>query len=71
MPITERTNTRNYPSCICEVANPLSCTNFPTLQQLAKELQGGGIVGKGATIVQGRVMTDASAAQVGVLCEAP
>ena len=68
MPITDRSNLKEYPGSVTEVTNPLSCTQFPTIQLLAKELQAGTIANKGATIIGGRIMTDATSTEITTLC---
>jgi len=71
MPITERTDKKDFPGCLTEVTSPFSCTNYPTFQELAREIQEALIVNTGGTIVSGRLMTNAGKAQIETACEIP
>lgn len=70
MPITARTDKKDFPGCLAEVTSPFTCTNYPTFQELAREVQEGLIVGTGGTIVSGRLMTNALKEQLETACEA-
>lgn len=68
MPITERSDRKDYPGALVVITNPFTCGVFPNFQALAFAIQGGIISGKGGTIVSGRILTNLTDAQMTTIC---
>lgn len=70
MAMSTRSDRREYPGCVVEVQLPISCTNYPTIQELAEFLQAGSILNRGGTIKAGRILTSATLVELTTACEA-
>jgi len=57
-----------FPSSCTLIEEPIVCTQYPTLQDLAKVLQAGGIDSSSATIIGGRIYTNVSVAAIETAC---
>lgn len=67
MAILTRVTRKEYPGAITEVRVPYSCTNFPTIQELAEVLMSDG---RPSAIIQGKLYTEQVKSTIETICEA-
>lgn len=69
MAILTRVTRKEYPGAITEIRVPYSCTVFPTIQELAKELMKGDAFNKPSVIINGKIFSEATEADLTGVCE--
>ncbi len=65
MAIFTRVTLKEYPGAVTEVRVPFECVNFPTIQQLATDLNS---LGQPTTIVNGKIFTEEIEGNIRTAC---